>query len=104
MTHTNEINNEITMSYGSAYYLVHKLNFSSALRNAADQNRAIILPTAHGGSSLIPGLIQRSIVLRKSSVSYSLKTEMNNLRSRITMNFLRVKITQYSSHRKIHHI
>ena len=55
MTHTNETNNEIIMSYGNAYYLVHKLNFSSALRNAADQNRAIILPTAHGGSSLIPG-------------------------------------------------
>jgi len=25
MTHTNETNNEIIMSYGSAYYLVHKL-------------------------------------------------------------------------------
>jgi len=55
MTHTNETNNEIITSYGSAYYLVHKLNFLSVLRNAADQNRAIILPTAHGGSSLIFG-------------------------------------------------
>lgn len=55
MTHTNETNNEIIMSFGSAYYLLYKLNFSSPLRNHADQNIAIILPTANGGSSLVLG-------------------------------------------------
>jgi hypothetical protein len=55
MTHANKTNNEIIMSYGSAYYLVHKLNFSSALLHAADQNRAITLPYAHGGWPLILG-------------------------------------------------
>ena len=66
MTHTNETNNEIIRSYASAYYLAQKPNFSSALRNTADQNRAIILPTAHGGSSLILGA---TLELRKSYVS-----------------------------------
>ena len=53
MTHTNETNNEIIMSYVSVLLFSAQTKFLFSSPNAADQNRAIIMPTAHGGWSLI---------------------------------------------------